>query len=235
MSYITAFSEPEKKLTPETGRAAPLNGWWDGDPATLPLAEPVSTPGLLVVQEFLSADQCGIICAAFNDSMDMLAPNPQGVTFWDERVLYFNSIAPWHDRAKSLMQQARFCAAYRIAEHFGTDRRIYSDSQQLVLWKEGHSMPVHVDNAHPDGSKHGTPHRDFASIIYLNDDYEGGEVFFPLAGIRLKPKRGMLVGFRGTSDTPHGVTKVIKGERYTLPCWYSFDPAVAEQAMLTIF
>lgn len=235
MSYITAFGDPDKEPAPKRPSFVFASGWWEGDPAALPLAEPKSTPDLLVVENFLSAAQCATICEAFADSMDFLQTNPAGHTFWDERVLYFHQIVASADRARSLMQQARFSAAYRIAEHFGTERRIYSDSQQLVLWKEGHSMPVHVDNAHPDGSEHGTPHRDFASIIYLNDDYEGGEVFFPLAGIRLKPIRGMLVGFRGTADTPHGVTKVTKGERYTLPCWYSFDPTVAEPAMLTIF
>jgi predicted 2-oxoglutarate/Fe(II)-dependent dioxygenase YbiX len=96
-------------------------------------------------------------------------------------------------------------------------------------------MPVHVDNAHPDGSKHGTPHRDFAAVLYLNEEFEGGEVFFPLQGVRLKPSTGLLIGFRGTAESPHGVTAVRKGERFTMPCWYSLDPSVAERSMFTIF
>jgi predicted 2-oxoglutarate/Fe(II)-dependent dioxygenase YbiX len=211
-----------------------VSGWWNGAPEELPLVEPSSSGDLLVVEDFLSGEQCALIRDAFNASFGKLGKNPAGESFWDERMLWFGDIDPAADRAKAVMQQARFVAAYRIAEHFGIAERLYSDSQQLVLWNEGRSMPVHVDNAHPDGGRHNTPHREFASVVYLNDDFEGGEIYFPYAGCRLKPRSGMLVGFRGTAETPHGVTAVTKGVRYTMPGWYSRDPSVAEQAMFTV-
>ena len=96
-------------------------------------------------------------------------------------------------------------------------------------------MDVHVDNAHPDASSHPTPHRDFAAVLYLNDDFEGGEIFFPLQGFRLKPAAGLLIAFRGSADAPHGVTRLSRGERFTMPCWYSLDRQVAERSMFTIF
>ena len=34
-------------------------------------------------------------------------------------------------------------------------------------------------------------HRDFAGIVYLNDDYDGGELYFTGLDIAIKPKRGM--------------------------------------------
>jgi predicted 2-oxoglutarate/Fe(II)-dependent dioxygenase YbiX len=212
-----------------------VSGWWSGTPEELPLVEPRSSDDLLVVEDFLSGEQCALIRDAFDASVGKLGKNPVGESFWDERVLWFGDIDPDADRAKAVMQQARFVAAYRIAEHFGIAERLYSDSQQLVLWNEGRSMPVHVDNAHPDGSRHNTPHREFASVVYLNDDFEGGEVYFPYAGCRLKPRLGMLIGFRGSAETPHGVTAVTKGVRYTMPGWYSRDPSVAERSMFTVF
>jgi predicted 2-oxoglutarate/Fe(II)-dependent dioxygenase YbiX len=209
-------------------------GWWSGDPQTLPLVEPRAAQGIMVVENFLSPEQCGLIQEAFRASMANLAPNATD-SFWDERLIYFHQIDASAHRAKSIMQQARYVAAYRIAEHFGATRPLYTDSQQLVLWNEGHSMPVHVDNAHPDGSAHGTPHREYASVLYLNDDYQGGEIYFPKQGYRLRPRTGMLVAFPGSDEAPHGVTAVLKGERLTMPAWYTTERAVAEAAMFTIF
>ncbi|MDP8912643.1 MAG: 2OG-Fe(II) oxygenase [Pseudomonadota bacterium] len=211
------------------------SAWWAGDPDSVPLVEARAAPHeILAIENFLDRSQCELIRAAFNMSRGRLAANLVD-PFWSDRLLWFDQIDPRAIGAKAVMQQARFVIAYRLAEHFGVEGRLYSDSQQLVSWNEGHSMPVHVDNAHPDGSKHDTPHRDFAAVLYLNEEFEGGHVFFPLQGVRLKPSTGLLVGFRGTAESPHGVTAVRKGERFTMPCWYSLDPSVAERSMFTIF
>jgi predicted 2-oxoglutarate/Fe(II)-dependent dioxygenase YbiX len=247
-SKIGARAQPLAQATAAAAKAAPAvaagavvsavkprhSSWWSGDPETLPLIEPRAAQGIMVVENFLLPEQCGLIQEAFRASMSNLAPNTTD-SFWDERLLWFHQIDASAHRAKSIMQQARYVAAYRIAEHFGADKPLYTDSQQLVLWNEGHSMPVHVDNAHPDGSPHGTPHREYASVLYLNDDYEGGEIYFPKQGYRLKPRTGMLVAFSGSDEAPHGVTAVLKGERLTMPAWYSTQRQVAEAAMYTIF
>jgi predicted 2-oxoglutarate/Fe(II)-dependent dioxygenase YbiX len=209
--------------------------WWKGDPQALPIVDPGSAGSdLLAIPGFLTPGQCAMLIEAFGASTNNLGKNADGEAFWDERVLWFDQVSSGAAHAKAVMQQARFVAAYRIAEHFAVEKLLYSDSQQLVLWKEGRGMPVHVDNAHPDGSHHNTPHRAFASVVYLNDDYEGGEIFFPRLGCRIKPTAGLLVAFRGTADAPHGVTTVRRGERYTMPSWYSTDSKVAEGSMFRI-
>jgi predicted 2-oxoglutarate/Fe(II)-dependent dioxygenase YbiX len=230
-----AAREPASVAGAVVSAVKPRGGaWWSGDPETLPLIEPQAAQGIMVVDGFLSPEQCEVIREAFRASMGNLALNAKD-SFWDERLLWFHQIDASAHRAKSIMQQARYVAAYRIAEHFQVGKPLYADSQQLVLWNEGHSMPVHVDNAHPDGSEHGTPHREYASVLYLNDDYEGGEIYFPKQGCRLKPRTGMLVAFPGSDEAPHGVTAVKSGERLTMPAWYSTERAVAEAAMFTIF
>ena len=232
---MTSLAAPTLTAASKVEPAKASSAWWTGDPESLPSVEARAAPQeILAIENFLNASQCELIRAAFNTSRGRLAANPID-PFWSDRLLWFDQIDPLALGAKAVMQQARFVIAYRIAEHFGVERRLYSDSQQLVLWNEGHSMPVHVDNAHPDGSRHGTPHRDFAAVLYLNEEFEGGEIFFPLQGVRLKPSTGLLVGFRGTAESPHGVTAVRKGERFTMPCWYSLDPSVAERSMFTIF
>jgi len=58
----------------------------------------------------------------------------------------------------------------------------------------------------------------YNSLIYLNDDFEGGE-FFTKNGITIKPKKGKLTLFNG-SKVYHGVKKVWKKDRITLIFWW---------------
>jgi|TARA_B100000035_G_C20935384_1_gene525010 hypothetical protein len=82
-----------------------------------------------------------------------------------------------------------------------------SDLCQIVRW--------------PVGSKQ-DPHHDFyidtfASVIYLNDDYEGGKTCFE--DREIVPKTGTMIFFTGSKDL-HWVEKVKKSERYTLSHWF---------------
>lgn len=76
---------------------------------------------------------------------------------------------------------------------------------------EGVALTEHVDN-------HTDPSLDYACVAYLNDDYQGGEVFFSRFGIDLKPKPGSLLVFPTTEEWSHGVYEVKAGPvRYVLP------------------
>jgi hypothetical protein len=57
----------------------------------------------------------------------------------------------------------------------------------------------------------------YATIVYINDDYVDGELFFPKLGIELKPKPGTLLFFPGNLEYEHGVRHVGDGPiRYVL-------------------
>ena len=73
-------------------------------------------------------------------------------------------------------------------------------------------------------------YRDFGAIAYLNDDYEGGELYFTALDIAIKPKRGMFLGFTGGFHHEHAVAKVVSGStRLTMPSFFSFDPRHANR------
>jgi len=59
----------------------------------------------------------------------------------------------------------------------------------------------------------------YNSLIYLNDDFDGGE-FYTKGGITLKPKKGMLTLFDG-SKVSHGLKKVKQNDRKTMIFWWS--------------
>lgn len=65
--------------------------------------------------------------------------------------------------------------------------------------------------------QHTDPSIRYATIIYINDDYSDGDVFFPNFDINLKPKPGTLLFFPGNEEYEHGVRHVGEGPiRYVL-------------------
>ena len=59
--------------------------------------------------------------------------------------------------------------------------------------------------------QHTDPSIRYATIAYINDDYEGGSLFFQKLGIEIKPKKGTLLFFPGTEEYEHGVRPVGEG------------------------
>jgi hypothetical protein len=63
-----------------------------------------------------------------------------------------------------------------------------------------------------------------SSVLYLNDNYEGGELNFPNQGIRIKPKAGSIVIFPSVPPFVHESTKIISGTKYMSPgFWFLID------------
>lgn len=50
-------------------------------------------------------------------------------------------------------------------------------------------------------------------VIYLTDQYDGGELVYIHKGISLKPKAGTIVVHPGTKEYQHGVKKFSNGKR----------------------
>ncbi|XP_016403089.1 prolyl 3-hydroxylase 2-like, partial [Sinocyclocheilus rhinocerous] len=71
------------------------------------------------------------------------------------------------------------------------------------------------------------------AVLYLNDDFEGGDFFFAdrdakhisffFSQAMVKPKCGRLVGFTSGPVNPHGVTAVTAGRRCALTLWFTTE------------
>ena len=81
------------------------------------------------------------------------------------------------------------------------------DHVEIVKWPVSTKMENHTDH---DNDK-------FAFILYLNDDYDGGEtVIHDVATI--KPEKGKLITFTGNKYI-HGVNEIKNKDRYTMIGW----------------
>jgi hypothetical protein len=59
---------------------------------------------------------------------------------------------------------------------------------------------------------------EYAAILYINDGYTAGELFFPRLDLQIIPEPGTLMIFPGTEEYEHGVHPVGPGPvRYNLP------------------
>ena len=59
-----------------------------------------------------------------------------------------------------------------------------------------------------------------AGVIYINNDYNGGEIFWAKKGFEMKPEPGDLLLFGGDPEWEHGVRFVTEGPtRYVLPAF----------------
>lgn len=86
------------------------------------------------------------------------------------------------------------------------------------------SMRRHyLDDGMPDhNDQKNSPKQRQSAVIYLNDDYNGGELYFRDQGIDLKPPAYSVAIFNNGADYVHGVRTVLEGPtRYTLASFIS--------------
>jgi len=113
-----------------------------------------------------------------------------------------------------------------------SNAKLFVESFFVACLYSGDSHIPHADNERREGGrwlpKH-TPQRDYTALAYLNDDFTGGELVFPGHDLIITPKPGLLVGFHSNHKFVHAVSKVLSGKRYSLPVWFTVNPAKAMQ------
>jgi predicted 2-oxoglutarate/Fe(II)-dependent dioxygenase YbiX len=85
-------------------------------------------------------------------------------------------------------------------------------SIHLLRYDQNGHLPAHQDQ--------GISSRILSSVIYLNDDYEGGEIEFMHSGVKIKPEAGSIIFFPSNFLYVHEVYPIVSGSRYSMPHWY---------------
>ena len=159
--------------------------------------------------------------------------SPNIPLFWRNRSLAIMDIedpSPKDKLVLELLINTRNRVKQHITEIFGLTVPIYGDSVQLIRWPEGYEQGPHADAEYntPEEGEYTFPHRYCGSLIYLNDDFDGGEIYFPQHDLELKPVPGMMVTFPGTREYLHGVRPVNNGIRYVISSFYTLDISKAD-------
>jgi hypothetical protein len=111
------------------------------------------------------------------------------------------------------MHQKAFDKIKPMADDYGRYWGVgigYYEAFNFVKYEgAGTHFKIHAD--------HGPAYVTTISIVaYVNDDYEGGELYFPRFDLTLKPKKGDVVIFPSTYIYEHASNDMISGTKYSI-------------------
>lgn len=89
---------------------------------------------------------------------------------------------------------------------------LFHEDYQLLRYRTGQEYKAHADGGTDIG-------RAISAVLYLNDDYKGGEIEFPNFGVKIKPEAGMLILFPSTYPYAHIAHPVTDGTKYAIVTW----------------
>lgn len=103
------------------------------------------------------------------------------------------------------------------------------EKTQIQRYNPGQYVASHMD--YFNCGRHVTNNDKMATlIIYLNDDFTGGETQFDYLNIKVKPQKGSALFFNYDygenvkTKSKHGGSPVIEGTKYIITCWIREKP-----------
>lgn len=164
-------------------------------------------------------DQWDVTETHYNDEGTIIYES----TYWQDRVATMPTLMKANPEIVTMIRGILSRLKPEIESFFNVDA--VPTSPAMVRWLPGQLQMPHADKELHEGNDAGKPNDfpwyDLATIIYLNDDYEGGELYFPNQGIQFKPKKGAVYFFPGDRNYVHGVTVLESGIRYTCPFFWT--------------
>jgi hypothetical protein len=188
---------------------------------------------VVTIPNFLSADECQRIIDFFED---------QGKEYWmqtcfydslgmalvsDEDALLRSGLEEIHpdyfrwlpERIKSAVEQAY-------------SREVKLNSAHAQKWPLGAFARWHSDSSDLEGNPTAWRDNKFASVLYLNDNYDGGELEFRDHDLTVKLPQGSLIAFPGGVENIHRINEILAGTRFTIVGFWDYaDSVYTEEEM----
>jgi len=113
-----------------------------------------------------------------------------------------------YDMHEEIFQALRLCME-DYGRYWGVGIQKYEAFNFVKYEGAGTHFRIHAD--------HGPTYvATVSAVIYLNHNYEGGELAFPRFGLELKPKQGNIVVFPSTFIYEHASQEMISGTKYSV-------------------
>lgn len=167
-------------------------------------------------ENFLTQEECEYLVWLAETTLSW----PKGsLQFWDERNIGLLTDVPKHHYAGVETARLILSIHSRIKEFISNSFGIecYADQIGIVRWPPGSYQMPHID-AIPELD------RVAGCVIYLNDDYEGGETFYPYYDKIVYPKAGSIFAHDSGHSHLHGVTQIKEKTRYTISSTWTDNP-----------
>lgn len=164
-------------------------------------------------EQLISPDECAYLSwlAETNDKWTKISNS-----FWDDRTsdLFLD------------VSKHKYQSEYTIRIILGVHQKMkefveksfgiecFADTMVMARWPINSFQMPHVDEILSKS-------RVARSVLYLNDDYEGGETYYPYYDAKHSPKLGSIFAHGADGSHLHGVSKVLDKPRYTISCTWS--------------
>jgi hypothetical protein len=143
--------------------------------------------------------------------------------YWKDRVITRNNIESQNLFIVKAIDKIVNRLKIEVDNFFKVDA--LPTNPAIVRWLPGQYQLPHADKELHEGDNAGKPndfpYYDIAGLFYLNDDYDGGELYFPIQGLEFKPKAGGAYFFPGDKNYIHGVKEIKSGIRYVIPFFWT--------------
>lgn len=177
---------------------------------------------------------------------------PKMIKFFEECDVKWGDIAFYGSSGKGIKTDAETMKKFDLPENFFENlklkyqeavekifgRKVKPNTSHAQKWDVGGYASPHSDNSDHSGIPNAFEINKYVGIFYLNDDYEGGELYFCDKNNSLKPYLSFKPNalsyyvFPGGVENIHGVSEITKGVRYTMVAFW--DYAEAEYSQETI-
>jgi prolyl 4-hydroxylase len=218
LRLLAALAEANPRSRRELERVQAMALTPDGDPLALPEGETLcGSPSIIRFPGLLSPAECAFLAEA---AAPMLEPavvvDPESGRQRPDPVRVCDSAGfPW-----PLENPAVHAFNRRLAAASGTAAE-QGEPLQVLRYRPGGEYRPHFDFipgfANP---------RSLTFLVWLNEDYEGGETHFPTPGLRLKGRTGDGLLFRNTGPdggrdpaSGHAGLPVTRGEKLIASRW----------------
>lgn len=113
-------------------------------------------------------------------------------------------------RVNNILKDAILKSSSHYAETYGSDIGMLMPLS-ISKYSTTKSMGPHVDD-YGDGED-----PNISVVLYLNDNYEGGELYFKEQDVKIKPEAGSIVIFPSVEPYYHESLPVVSGVKYMCP------------------
>jgi hypothetical protein len=166
-----------------------------------------SPNNIKVVKNYLSEEECkniiGLINSTETSNNRPLQPDNSGKPTLS--LLYYDSL----DYSEKYIPEIQEL----VEKQYNV--KLKPRNSRFAQWVHNNSPMVPIDDLGHKDSNH------LAGWVYLNDDYDGGELSFINQGVSFKPKAGDLILFPGNINYLYHVSPT-NGSRYIMPIWFDF-------------
>ena len=170
---------------------------------------------VLCERDVLSKEQCDELVRTF----DLYSHLSSQTDYCGNLVLHY-----WDLESVPAEQSRLHVVVNAIYARLSSPVHNHVESLFLAMLPCGGHHPMHADSEAAEGEDwkpNHTPQRQYSTLLYLNSEFEGGDLCFPNLGIRIRPTRGLLIGFPSHHGFVHAVEPVRHGRRYSVACWFT--------------